>query len=210
MITIKAIARDVKVSPKSIRKEGRIPAVYYGFGKKSTMISVDRLEFEKAFQSAGETTIVTLDTPEGKLDALIHEVAPHVVTGEAIHIDFYIAAKDHKIEVDVPLEFVGTSPAEKEGGVVSKIMHELPIEALPAKLPQHITVDLSKLATLDSHIAVGDLDLGDGVKALIPMSEVVALVALPHAEEEAPASSPDLAAIEVEKKGKKEEEESAK
>lgn len=210
MITIKAEARDVKVSPKSIRRNGDIPAVYYGFGKTSTAISVKAAEFKKAYAQAGETTIISLETPSGKLDALIHEVAADVVTGEPIHIDFYIAAKDHKLAVDVPLEFTGTAPAEKLGGVLTKVMHELHIEALPAQLPQHITVDLSTLADLDSHITVGDIALPAGVKALVPLTEIVALIALPH--EEAEPAPADISSIEVEKKGKKEEsaEEAAK
>jgi hypothetical protein len=91
--------------------------------------------------------------------------------------------------------------------VVSKIMHEVHIEALPAKLPHHIIVDLATLEEMNAHITVGDLALGEGVRSLIPLTEVVALVAVPGApKEEAAAPAPDLAAIEVEKKGKKEEE----
>ncbi len=206
MITLKATARDVKVNPKSIRKAGEIPAVYYGFGKASTAIKVNALEFAKFYEEVGESTIFTLETPEGKLDALVQEVALDPITSVPVHIDFYIASKDHKMQVYVPLEFVGTSPAEKQGGVVTKVMHEIHVEALPAKLPAHIDVDLSKLESLDSHVSVGDLSLGDGVKSLVAATEVVALIALPKAEEEAPAPAADLSSIEVEKKGKKEEE----
>lgn len=208
MITLKATARDVKVNPKSIRKNGDIPAVYYGFGKASTTITVGKLEFSKVYSEAGESTIISLDTPEGKLEALVHDVAVDVVTGEPIHIDFYIASKDHKMQVHVPIEFIGVSPAEKLGGVVNKIMHEVHIEALPAKLPNHITVNLEKLVEINSHITVGDLTLGDGVRALAQDTEVVALIAIPGApKEDEVAPAPDLSAIEVEKKGKKDEEE---
>ncbi len=208
MITLKAVARDVKVNPKSIRRNGDIPAVYYGFGKASTTVTVNKLEFSKVYAEAGESTIISLVTPEGKLEALVHDVAADVVTGEPIHIDFYIASKDHKMQVHVPLEFIGISPAEKLGGVVNKIMHEVLVEALPAKLPNHITVDLATLVEVNSHITIGDLPLGDGVRALAAASEVVALVAIPGApKEDETAPAPDLSAIEVEKKGKKEEEE---
>ncbi len=208
MITLKAVKRDVKVSPKSIRRNGEIPAVYYGFGKASTTVTVNKLEFKKVYAEAGESTIITLETPEGKLEALIHDVARDVVTGEPVHIDFYIASKDHKMQVYVPVEFIGTSPAEKLGAVVTKIMHEVHIEALPAKLPNHITVDLAALVEVNSHITVGDLNLGDGVHVLTPLTEVIALVAIPGApKEDETAPAPDLSAIEVEKKGKKEEEE---
>jgi len=206
MITLKAVARDVKVNPKSIRKNGDIPAVYYGFGKAPAVISVNQMEFLKAYEEIGESTIFKLATPEGELDALVQEVALHPVVGTPIHIDFYIVSKERKMQIYVPLEFVGVSPMEKDGGVVAKIVHELHIEALPAQLPQHIVVDLTKLATMGSHISVGDLDLGAGVRSLAAASEVVANVSVPHVEEEVAPVAVDLSAIEVEKKGKKEEE----
>ena len=206
MITLEASLRDVKVNPKMIRREGRIPAVFYGNGKESTPISVDAPVFKKVYEEAGESTIISLKTSKGVLDALIHDVALDPVIGNPIHIDFYVVAKDQKLEVDVPIEFIGIAPAEKLGGVVMKIMHELRIEALPAKLPSRITVDLSKLVDMESSITVADLLLGEGVRALVPKTETVAGVTLPKEEEEVPVAPIDLSAIEVEKKGKKEEE----
>jgi large subunit ribosomal protein L25 len=139
------------------------------------------------------------------LEALIHDVGLDPVIGDPVHVDFYIVAKGHKIEVDVPIEFMGIAPAEKLGGIVMKLMHEIRIESLPGKLPQHITVDLSLLTTLESHITVGDLKLGDGVRAMIMEHEVVAGITLPKEEEAATAAPIDLSSIEVSQKGKKEE-----
>lgn len=205
MITINAEARDVKVNPKMIRKQGKIPAVFYGAGQETTSISVGRAEFIKALKDAGESSIISLKTPKGALDALIHDVALDPVMGDPIHVDFYITSKDHKLEVDVPIEYIGVAPAEKLGGVVVKIMHEMRIESLPATLPHLITVDLAVLTELNSHLLVKDLVLPIGVKALVPATEVIAMVAQPQVEKE-PSAAPDLSSIEVEKKGKKEEE----
>lgn len=206
MITLVAELRDVKVNPKVIRRQGKIPAVFYGNGKESTPIMVDAPVFKKVYEEAGESTIISLETPKGKLEALIHDVALDPVIGNPIHIDFYIVAKDQKLQVDVPIEFIGSAPAEKLGGIVMKVMHEIRIEALPAKLPSHITVDLSQLVDMESSITVADLSLGEGVRALVPLTETVAGVTVPHEEEEVVAAPIDLSAIEVEKKGKKEEE----
>lgn len=203
MITLNAEMRDVKVNPKMIRKGGNIPAVFYGPKHPSTPISVARLPFGKAHEEAGESSIISLKTPTEALDAIIHDVDLDPVTGEPIHVDFYIVSKDQKIEVDIPVEFVGIAPAEKLGGIVMRIMHEIRVEALPGKLPQHLVVDLSKLVALDSHITVGDLTLGDGVRSLVPLTELIAGVTLPQEEQEYKPTI-DMSAIEVEKKGKKE------
>jgi large subunit ribosomal protein L25 len=205
MITLDAVLRDVKVSPKMIRKQGLIPAVFYGAGQTTTSISVDKIKFRKVLEEAGESSIISLKTPNGVLEALIHDIGLDPVIGDPVHVDFYIVAKGHKLEVDVPIEFVGIAPAEKLGGIVMKILHEIRIESLPGKLPQHITVDLSALTTLESHITVADLKLGDGVRALIGEHEVVAGITLPKEEVEAPVAPIDLSSIEVSQKGKKEE-----
>lgn len=207
MITLKAEARDVKVNPKIIRRGGKIPAVFYGQGQESTPIMVDKIAFMKLFGEVGESTIFTLETPKGKVDALVHDVDLDPVIGDPIHVDFYITAKDHKLQVDVPFEFVGVSPVEKMGGSVVRIMHEIRIEALPAKLPSHITVDVSKIEKLESHISVGDLNLGEGVTTHVALTELVAVASGPREEKEDIAPVADLSSIEVEKKGKKEEEE---
>ena len=84
-------------------------------------------------------------------------------------------------------------------------MHEIEIEALPKDLPHNISVDLSVLAALDDQIHVKDLALPKGVKMITDENEVIALIA-PIKEEVVDETPVDLSAIEVEKKGKKEEE----
>ena len=205
MITLSAELRDVKVNPKMIRRGGSIPAVFYGAAHPSTPISVNKIAFDKAYKEAGESAIISLKAGTLTVDALIHDVALDPVIGEPIHADFYIVSKDHKLEVDIPLEFTGVAPVEKLGGVVMKVMHELRIESLPGKIPQHLVVDLDKLTGMDSQITVGDIVLGVGVRALVPATEVIALVTgLREEKEDAPAAI-DMSAIEVEQKGKKEE-----
>ena len=199
----------MKVNPKIIRRNGQIPAVFYGQGQVSTPISVDKLTFVKLLEKVGESTIFSLVTPKGTFDALVHDVALDPVLGDPVHVDFYITAKDHKIQVDVPLEFVGVAPVEKVGGMAVRIMHELRVEALPAKLPQHITVDLSVLDGVVNHITVGDLKLPEGVVAHVAATEIVATISGQHEEPTTPAAPVDLSSIEVQEKGKKEEEESA-
>jgi large subunit ribosomal protein L25 len=209
MITLSAVARDVKVNPKMIRRAGSIPAVFYGASQQSTSISVNAIAFMKAYKAAGESTIITLSVDGKTMDALIHDVDLDPVVGEPIHVDFYIVAKDHKIEVEIPLEFIGVAPAEKVGGVVLKIMHEVRIESLPGKLPAHLTVDLSVLTAIGSHITVGDLKLPEGVRAIDAASEVIANVSGQKDETNDAPTAIDMSAIEVEKKGKKEDEEEA-
>ena len=112
--------------------------------------------------------------------------------------------------MDIPLEFVGISPAVKDlGGNLVKVLHELKISAEPQNLPHSISVDISKLATFDDQILASDIVLPAGVDLVELPTEVVASVSEPKAEEPVESAPVDLSSVEVEKKGKKEEEEAA-
>lgn len=206
MFTLKVEQRDTKTKVRKLRAEKKIPAVFYGRKEKSTPISVNCDDFLKAWRGAGESSILTLETPGKNVTVLIHDVALDPVKNNPIHVDFYAVEADREVEVSVPLVFIGIAPAEKElSGILVKVMHELPVKGLPQNLPHEIEVDLSVLTALDSQIAAKDLKLPPGVSLDIDGEEVVAAMSVAKEEEEIPATF-DASAIEVEKKGKKEEE----
>src|SRR3990167_5559704 len=171
-------------SSSALRDRGEIPAVYYGRKEKTTPISVSRTEFIKIWKKAGESSIVSLSDGPETHDSLIKDVDVDPVTGVARHADFYVIEKGKKLEVDIPINYLGISPAVKDlGGILIKVMHELKIEA-EAK----------------------DVKLPQGVELVTGPDEVVALISKPVEEkvEEAPV---DLSQIEIsEKKGKEEKE----
>ncbi len=207
MFTLKTTKRDDSVKMNELKAKGEIPAVFYGSKTKSaTSISVALNEFKKVWRDAGESSAIKLSMGVGQdLDVLIHEVQTNPVTGEPIHVDFLVLDMNKAIQISVPLEFIGVSQAVKSSlGSLVKVMHEIEIEALPKDLPQSIAVDISKLETTESVILVSDLVAPKGVTFVSKPEDVVASISVQKEEvEEAPV---DLSAIEVEKKGKKEEE----
>ncbi len=207
MSNIQAKTRDSKENLAAIRTSGMIPAVFYGAGKETTSISVSQKEFEKVFKEAGESSTIGLVVDGKNVDVLIHEVQYDPIKGTPTHVDFLVVDMNKPIQVHVPLEFVGVSPAAKSNlGTLVKVMHELEVKALPKDLPHSISVDLEKLVDLSSQILVSDLKLPAGVTATAHENEVVASIAAQVEEKEEAAAPVDLSAIEVEKKGKKEEE----
>ncbi len=207
MFAIKALKRDSGAKLAVLRKSGEIPAVFYGAGKATTSISIPNIEFKKVWRDAGESSAVKVTMEGGDIDALIHEVQVDPVTDEPIHVDFLAIDMKKKIKVKVPLEFEGVSNAVKSGiGNLVKVLHEIEIEALPADLPHNLSVDISKLEGLDNNIIVSDIKLPSGVVAITHGTEVVASIVAQVEEKEEVAAPIDLSAIEVEKKGKKEEE----
>jgi large subunit ribosomal protein L25 len=206
MLTLKAELREKKNTADEIRASGRIPAVYYGKKEASTPISVNQTEFVKAWNEAGESTVVTLETPDGKKDSLIHHVDVDPISSMPRHADFYVFEKGHKVEVELPIEFEGVSKAVKElGGVLVKVTLELRVEAMPKDLPHGIVIDVSTLNEIGDQVLAGDIALPEGVSLVDQPDEVLVTVAGAREELEEEAAPVDLSEIEVAKKGKDEE-----
>ncbi|MFA6076646.1 MAG: 50S ribosomal protein L25 [Candidatus Paceibacterota bacterium] len=207
MFVIKAEKRGLDAKLGILRNSGKIPAVFYGAGKETTSVSISNVEFKKVWRDAGESSAVKVAMPDGDINVLIHEVQVDPVTDEPIHVDFLVIDMKKKIRVKVPIIFEGVSNAVKSGiGNLVKVLHEIEIEALPADLPHNLSVDISKLETLENNIIVSDIKLPPGIVAITNSGDVVASVVAQVEEKEEVVVAPDLSAIEVEKKGKKEEE----
>lgn len=200
---------------KGLRKKGFIPAVIYGAGVKNLNLLVSAGDFEKVYKKAGESTLIKLNIQDGAQKkgrmVLIHDTARNPVKDTVIHIDFQQVRMDKKITAEVPLVFVGKSPAvEQENGVLIKSMQSIEAEAFPQDLPYEIEADISILKTFEDYLKVKDLKVPDKVTVLAEEEEVVASVTPPRSEEELQAleEAPveEVEDVEVEERGKEAEE----
>lgn len=208
MLTLTVEKRDMVAGQTlpALRRSGLIPAIVYGAHQAATPIAVEARAFDMALREAGEATIVSLAGLGAPLPTLIHEVDLDPITSRPRHIDFYAVTKGEKVDVAIPLSFVGESAAVAGGANLVKVLHELEVRADPMNLPHDLTVDLSALAVVDDKIHAKDIKLPSGVELMMDPEEIVAL-AQAVVEEKAEAAVPaDLSAIEVEKKGKEDAE----
>jgi len=189
---------------KNLRKEGKLPAVVYGPEEESTALTIGQVPFEKLFHEAGESTIITLQGVGKDKEVLIHDVYFDPTKGGPIHVDFYAIERGKELTVNVPLEFEGEAPAVKQGGSLTKVLHEVEVTCRPSNLPQHITVDVSVLDDFEKQIHVKDIAVPEGVKIENSPDEVVALVQEVQEEVEEVPESVDMDAIEVEENGESE------
>jgi len=207
MTNLNAELRDGSQSNSDLRAKGKIAAVFYGKKRVSTLIAVLLKDVIKVWKDAGESGVISIKTPKQTVDALIHEIDIDPVTDIPRHADFYVFEKGKKIEVDVPLEFVGIAPAVKDlGGTLVKTLHEIKVSADPQHIPREIQVDISSLVDFSSQILAEQIVLPTGVNLVELPHEVVASVSAPREDEPEETTPVDLSSIEVEKKGKKDEE----
>ena len=192
-----------------MKKKGILPGVLYGPKIDNVNLELDLKEFEKAFEKAGESSLLSLEVGSKKYLVLIHAIEIDALTQKTTHVDFYQPKLDEEITVTVPLVFEGESMAVKElNGTLVKNMHELPVRALPEKLPHEIKVSIEKLKTFEDNILIKDLVLPEGVKALKDSLDIVVL-AVPVQKVEEELKKPieeKVEEVEVAEKEKKEAE----
>lgn len=196
-------------SSAKLAKDGRLPAVVYGPKQEPMSVSLARLELEAFLRHGGESTVIDLTGLGKPIQALIHHIDRDPVTSVPRHVDLYAVEKGAKVTVTIPLSFVGESEAVRLGANLVKVLHEIEVESAPANLPTEIEVDITALAAIDDRITVADLTVPAGVEILVDGEEVVAIAQAIQEEVEEESAAPDMDAIEVEKKGKDEQEEEA-
>ncbi|OGN03144.1 MAG: hypothetical protein A2651_01125 [Candidatus Yanofskybacteria bacterium RIFCSPHIGHO2_01_FULL_42_12] len=195
---------------KKLRRDGYVPAILYGKSQEPLPLQVLLKDLNKAFKTAGESTLVYVNVNSQTYPTIIHDVSKDALTDEILHADFYKVRLDEKIKTKVPVVFVGESPAVKDlGGIFVRNVNELEVEALPQNLPHEITVDISSLKNFGDQVLVKNIDLGAKVKVEADAETIVATVQEPMSEEELKASletpTTGVEEVEVIKKEKPEE-----
>ena len=177
---------------RRFRKEGSIPAVFYGRGEEAIHLSVNAAELLKVIKAKKENIFIKL-LIEGEKHleklSLIKELQIEPVSRRFYHVDFYEIRMDHKLTLDVPLHFAGIPVGVQNGGELQHLKRDLKISCLPSVLPDFIEIDVTALEIGDS-IKVQDIRVPEGVTVLDPGDVGVAMVAVvkvsvPQAEVEA-------------------------
>ena len=188
-IDLKAQVRETtgKGPARTLRREGRIPAVLYGQKADSIMLSIDFKEFEQIVKKANiGSVLLNLQIQNGKTftrPAMIKELQTHPVTGAFLHIDFYEIDMQSKITVSGPVTTRGKSPGVEEGGHLQIVRRELELFCLPTAIPESIEVDISDLTIGDS-IHLLEIALPADVELPEETDFTVITVLAPKVEEE--------------------------
>ncbi len=167
-------------------KISRIPAVLYGQGVETQVLSLPKSEFLRILTSAGSSSLLDVTVEQAApVKALIKDVQVDPRTMAPIHVDLHQVRMDKEITAEIPLKFIGEAPAVKVGGgTLVKSLDNVVVVCLPANLPREIEVDLAKLATFDDAITVSHLSLPAGVTIKADADVTIATVAAPLTEEQ--------------------------
>lgn len=168
---------------RKLRSGGQIPAIVYGRGEETRAVSLDAHELELLFSRVHvENTVIALKI-EGErqpIKTLVREVQTHPARGDVLHVDFYQIHAGERVNVQVPIAFVGTAAGVKAGGMLQHTMDEIDIRCSVDNIPERIEVDVTALEIGDS-VHVGDLPVPEGVEVLDSADRSVCSVIPPQA-----------------------------
>jgi large subunit ribosomal protein L25 len=172
---------------RRLRKQGLIPGVLYGKGKKSHAIFVPERELRRVLTGAGGLHAILDVVLEGQSTAhasILKDYQQDPIRGHISHIDLQEVRLDQPIQASVTVQLIGEPAGAKEGGVLSQVQREINVEALPMEIPEHIDLEVSGMAIGDT-LRLADLAPIDGVTYLDdPEETVLATVTLPTREVE--------------------------
>ncbi|NOZ73867.1 MAG: 50S ribosomal protein L25 [FCB group bacterium] len=169
---------------RALRREGRIPVVYYYHGEDNHNLSVDQKELHAAINSGNHVFEIAIN---GKPHyVMIKDVQYHPVTDEIVHLDLMRVRRKEKMTISVPISFEGQSAGVKIGGVMIENLNHLEISCLPTSVPDSIAVDVTDLE-LGHSLSVGDIQLPKNVELVTDPELTIVTVQIPrtHLEEEA-------------------------
>jgi large subunit ribosomal protein L25 len=135
---------------------------------------------------------VSINVDGATHQAIVQEIQFHPVTDKILHIDFLEIHPDKGVVMDIPVKITGTAEGQKQGGKLHVKVRKLKIEALPADLPDNITVDVTPL-NIGQSVRVGDLKV-KGVEFLDSPNNIIVGVRVTRNVVETPAEAAKPAA----------------
>ncbi|MCB1680604.1 MAG: 50S ribosomal protein L25/general stress protein Ctc [Rhodospirillales bacterium] len=154
---------------RSLRREGRIPAVVYGDGKEPVKISLSSSEATMEYRKGHMfTNLCDLDVDGQEHLVLVRDIQENPVTDFVEHIDFLRVTPKTKIAVYVPVHFINhdDSPGIFQKGVLNVVRHEVELICNAVDIPESIDVNLAGKELGDA-VKISDALLPEEVKPVI-------------------------------------------
>ncbi|NLE74556.1 MAG: 50S ribosomal protein L25 [Actinobacteria bacterium] len=174
-------------SARRLRAEGKIPGVVYG--KKSDTVNVVVADGElRRVLRHGQNVLLQLEYEEGvgpdkKQYAVIKELQRDPLRPRFLNVDLLEVYLDTEIESPVPIEVLGEPEGVKVGGILSQLVYEVLVRALPGKMPAKLQIDVTTL-DMGQNVRVAELEESPDYLVITDPEEVIAAVVAPMAEKE--------------------------
>lgn len=184
-----------------LRQSGRLPANIYGHKEANVLVSLDRKEFTK-FLGAGHR-FVTIRIGKKDEPSVVKEVQYDFLGTDLIHVDFTRISRNERVELEVPIETIGSPKGLSAGYVLDVPTKEVLISGFPQDIPEHLELNIETLE-LGQVIRLKDLPVPANCVFVGNPEQVIVTVI--HKKLDVGATLPESVPAQPEVIGKKKEE----
>jgi large subunit ribosomal protein L25 len=195
IITLSAELRERagKGAARTVRRQGRVPAIVYGDQKEPVNISLEPRELGRALAREGFFAhLIDIQVDGTTHRTLPRDIQYHPVTDAPLHVDFMRVGAGAKVTVTVPVHFINQerAPGIRRGGILNIVRHGIEMLCSVDNIPEHIVVDLDGLEIGDS-IHIGAVSLPEGARPVIQERDftIASIAASSAVREEAAAAA---------------------
>jgi large subunit ribosomal protein L25 len=191
---------------RRLRRAGFVPGVLYGGGGAPHPFYIGERELRHALSGEhGRHALldIVLEGRQKAHHAVLKDYQLDPLRSTLVHVDLHEVRLDRPIQTQVAVELVGTPEGVARGGLLSQILREVTVEALPTAVPDRLELDVTGLGIGES-IQVSEIAAPEGVRILDDLDAVIASVVVPRRvvaeeeevpeEEEAAEAAPEAAA----------------
>lgn len=166
---------------KRLRRDGFVPGVLYGSGSPRPFF-VEERSLRRALGGEHGTHAI-LDVVLGGQQKAHHAVLKDYQLdprrSTLLHIDLHEVRLDRPIQAQVAVELIGDAKGVGLGGLMSQVIREVTVEALPMAMPDRLEIDVAAM-DIGDQVHVSDIEVPEGAEILDELETVVATVAAPR------------------------------
>lgn len=171
-----------KSAKTKLRKSGKVPGVFYSRMESTISLVVPETAINPLVFTS-EAHVIDLKLEDGTThDCVLKDIQFDPVTDRVIHFDLLGLIKGEKIQIDLPLTYVGAPIGVREGGQLQVYVHKLHVECFPADIPEHLEVNVADIK-MGHSIHVRDISFENITILTLPETPIVG-VAAPRGTEE--------------------------
>ncbi len=147
MENISVQKRDFTVKAKKLRRSGIVPGIVFGSSlPESISIQMHENAARNLIRRKREGSRLSLDVEGQTIPVQIKEKSLDTISNQILHLSFQVLNEDEKVNSVV---HIFTTNDDKSGGLVERMLTEIPYASLPDDMIDTITIDADGLKAGD-------------------------------------------------------------
>ena len=156
-----------KGASRRLRREGLVPAIVYGGDRDPAKVTIPHNEFIHELENeAIYTQVIELRVGDKKQEVILRDLQRHPYKNKLMHADFFRIDQNTPIKVVVPIHVANADNCvgvKLDGGMMTQLVTEVEIIALPKNLPEYLEIDAENLH-LGEILHLTDIQMPEGVQ----------------------------------------------